>query len=141
MESWIMDARYAARRLLRRPLYALLSVLTLALGIGGIASVYGIARPILLDPLPYKAEEGLAAFWPSQTGKGADMVNAMPKYIGSNTLSGDLQWNAALLEGDLEDLVPKRFTNPGQRPSLCPARTSAFPLEVSSKPPKTAKRP
>jgi len=63
MESWIMDARYAARRLLRRPLYALLSVLTLALGIGGIASVYGIARPILLDPLPYKAEEGLAAFW------------------------------------------------------------------------------
>ena len=52
MESWIMDARYAARRLVRRPLYALLSVLTLALGIGGTAAVYAIARPILLDPLP-----------------------------------------------------------------------------------------
>ena len=39
MESWIMDARYAARRLVRRPLYAFLSVMTLALGIGGTASV------------------------------------------------------------------------------------------------------
>src|SRR4029078_11346528 len=63
MESWIMDTRYAARRLVRRPLYALLSVLTLALGIGGTASVYAIARPILLDPLPYRAEKELAAFW------------------------------------------------------------------------------
>ena len=63
MESWIMDARYAARRLVRRPLYAFLSILTLALGIGGTAAVYGIARPILLDRLPYAAEEQLAQFW------------------------------------------------------------------------------
>ena len=35
------------------------------------------------------------------------MVNAMPKYVGSNTLSGDLEWNASLLEGDLEDVIPK----------------------------------
>ena len=63
MESWIMDVRYAARRLVRRPLYAFLSVLTLALGIGGTAAVYGIARPILLDRLPYAAEEQLATFW------------------------------------------------------------------------------
>jgi hypothetical protein len=63
MESWIMDVRYAARRLVRRPLYALLSIITLALGIGGTAAVYGIARPILLDRLPYAAEEGLVTFW------------------------------------------------------------------------------
>ncbi|HUQ79846.1 MAG TPA: permease prefix domain 2-containing transporter, partial [Gemmatimonadaceae bacterium] len=63
MESWIMDVRYAARRLVRRPLYACLSILTLALGIGGTAAVYGIARPILLERLPYSAEEGLATFW------------------------------------------------------------------------------
>jgi dihydrofolate reductase len=39
-----------------------------------------------------KTYEGLAGYRPSQTGKWADMVNAMPKYVGSNTLSGDLQW-------------------------------------------------
>ena len=35
------------------------------------------------------------------------MVNAMAKYVGSSTLSGDLEWNATLLEGDLEDSIPK----------------------------------
>ncbi len=54
-----------------------------------------------------KTYEGLAGYWPSQSGKWADMVNPMPKYVGSNTLSGDLEWNATLLEGDLEDSVPK----------------------------------
>ena len=51
--------------------------------------------------------EGLAGYWPSQTGRWADMVNALPKYVGSRTLSGDLEWNATLLAGDLEDSIPK----------------------------------
>ena len=34
-------------------------------------------------------------------------VNALPKYVGSTKLSGDLEWNATLLEGDLEDSIPK----------------------------------
>ena len=48
-----------------------------------------------------KTYEGLAGYWPSQAGKWADMVNPMPKYVGSNTLSGELAWNATLLEGGL----------------------------------------
>ena len=54
-----------------------------------------------------KTFEGLAGFWPSQTGRWAEMVNAMPKYVGSTTLSGDLEWNGTLLEGDLEDSIPR----------------------------------
>ena len=54
-----------------------------------------------------KTYEGLAGYWPSQTGKWADMVNAMRKYVGSNTLSGALEWNATLLEGSVEDAIPK----------------------------------
>ncbi len=54
-----------------------------------------------------KTYEGLAGYWPSQIGAWADMVNALPKYVGSNTLSGDLEWNATLLDGDLADSIPK----------------------------------
>jgi dihydrofolate reductase len=54
-----------------------------------------------------KTYEGLAGYWPSQTGTWADMVNGLRKYVGSNTLSGDLEWNATLLEGDLEESIPK----------------------------------
>ena len=54
-----------------------------------------------------KTYEGLAGYWPSQSGKWADMVNALPKYVGSTTLSGDLEWNATLLDSDLETSLPK----------------------------------
>ena len=54
-----------------------------------------------------KTFEGLAQYWPDKSGKWADMVNAMPKYVGSTTLSGELGWNATLLEGELEDSIPK----------------------------------
>jgi dihydrofolate reductase len=52
-----------------------------------------------------KTFEGLAAYWPGQTGKWADMVNALPKYVASNSLSGELEWNATLLRGGLEDSI------------------------------------
>ena len=54
-----------------------------------------------------KTYEGLAGYWPSQSGTWADMVNPLPKYVGSTTLSGELEWNATLLEGKLEDAIPK----------------------------------
>jgi dihydrofolate reductase len=56
-----------------------------------------------------KTYEGLAGFWPQQpeSDKWAAMVNPLPKYVGSKTLSGDLEWNATLLEGDIETAVPE----------------------------------
>ena len=54
-----------------------------------------------------KTYEGLAGYWPSESGKWADMVNPMPKYVGSKALSGELGWNATLLVGELEDAIPK----------------------------------
>ena len=54
-----------------------------------------------------KTYEGLAGYWPSQTGRWADMVNGLPKYVGSTTLSGELDWNASLLEDDIEESVPR----------------------------------
>lgn len=61
--SWISDARYAVRRLRTRRAYTLLAVLTLALGIGGSAAVFGVARPLLLDPLPYAHADEVGTLW------------------------------------------------------------------------------
>jgi dihydrofolate reductase len=54
-----------------------------------------------------KTFEGLAGYWPSETGRWADMVNALPKYVGSTTLSRDLPWNGTLLDGRLEESIPR----------------------------------
>ena len=65
MQHWLADVRFAARRLRTRPAYTLLAVLTLALGIGGTAAIFGIARPIILDPLPYANADEVLTFWGS----------------------------------------------------------------------------
>jgi len=61
--TWIADAHYSVRRLSKRPAYALLAVLTLALGVGGTASTYGIVRGVLFDPLPYAHAREVGVFW------------------------------------------------------------------------------
>ena len=62
-ESWIMDFRYAARRLRRRPTYALLAVITLALGAGGTAAIFSVVRTLLLEPLPIAQEQQVGVLW------------------------------------------------------------------------------
>ena len=54
-----------------------------------------------------KTYEGLAGYWPGQSGKWADRINRWRKWVGATTLSGELEWNATLLEGDIGDAIPK----------------------------------
>ena len=57
-----------------------------------------------------KTYEGLAAVWPHlgdnpMMGRFAERINSMPKYVASRTLTGPLEWNATLLEGDIVKAV------------------------------------
>src|ERR671919_2568866 len=54
-----------------------------------------------------KTYEGLAAYWPTQEGPWADMLNPMPKVVASRTLSEPLEWNARLLRGELGEAVQR----------------------------------
>jgi putative ABC transport system permease protein len=54
------DLRYGVRSALRAPLFSLLAVLTLALGIGANAAVFGVVKSVLLDALPYRDADRLA---------------------------------------------------------------------------------
>ncbi|HEU4631225.1 MAG TPA: ABC transporter permease [Gemmatimonadaceae bacterium] len=47
------DVRFGVRSALRSPLFTLLAVVTLALGIGANAAVFGVVKSVLLDALPY----------------------------------------------------------------------------------------
>ena len=54
-----------------------------------------------------KTYEGLAEYWPTQEGPWADVINPMPKFVVSRTLSEPLDWNARLLQGELGEAVSR----------------------------------
>jgi len=59
----VQDVRYALRLLLRAPGFALVSILTLALGIGANTAIYSVVRSALLAPLPFADPDRLAVVW------------------------------------------------------------------------------
>ena len=53
------DLRFGVRSALRSPVFSLLAIVTLALGIGANAAVFGVVKSVLLDALPYSSPDRL----------------------------------------------------------------------------------
>jgi dihydrofolate reductase len=52
-----------------------------------------------------KTYEGLAGYWPTQSGPWADLLNPMRKFVASRSHLSNLEWNATGIEGDAVDGV------------------------------------
>ena len=100
LTTWIADARYAARRLRARPSYTLLAVLTLALGIGGTAAVYGIARPLIFDPLPYANAEEVGTFWMNGSWTEEEFLHLRGRFPGFREVAAHRPGDVTFREGD-----------------------------------------
>ena len=57
MVTLVQDTRYALRTLRRRPAYTVVSAVTLALGIGATAAIFGVVDGMLFRPLRYPNPE------------------------------------------------------------------------------------
>src|ERR1700733_11078296 len=63
IRSLIADLRFAVRQMLRNPGFALVTTLTLSLGIGAITAIFSAVNPILFEPLPYPHADHLMMLW------------------------------------------------------------------------------
>jgi predicted permease len=59
LENGWGDVRYACRRLRRDPAFTLVSVLSIALGIGATTAVFSVIHAVLISPYPYRDADRL----------------------------------------------------------------------------------
>ena len=85
------DVRYAARALRRSPLFALISVLSIAIGVGATTSIVTLANALLLRPAPGVGHpERLVTIGRTQDGRGFDNFSypTFLDYRSAKSLSG-----------------------------------------------------
>ncbi|WP_109488797.1 ABC transporter permease [Occallatibacter savannae] len=66
------------RRLFRAPLFTSIILITLSIGIGANAVVFGVVDGVLLKPLSYPQPDQLIGLWHSASGIGFDELNMAP---------------------------------------------------------------
>jgi putative ABC transport system permease protein len=62
------DLGFAVRSLLRAPGFAVIAVLTLAIGIGSNAAIFGVVKSVLMEPLPYGEPDRVVTIWSQWNG-------------------------------------------------------------------------
>ena len=66
-DSIVADVKLALRQFSRAPLFAVLTIATLALGIGINSAMFGVVQAVLLRPLPYADAGALVQIWSDNT--------------------------------------------------------------------------
>jgi putative ABC transport system permease protein len=74
METVIQDLRYAIRALLKKPLFAAIAIITLALGIGANTAIFSVVNGVLLRPLPFSQPERLMMVYNTSGKEDQDSV-------------------------------------------------------------------
>jgi len=126
------DLRYALRGLRRQPLFTLVAVLTLAVGIGANTAIFSLLYQVLLRPLPYADADRLVFIWNSYPlGNLPQASVSIPDYLDRKTQATAIedatlfaQRSVSLADGGSPEQVralrvtPSFFSTLGREPLL-----------------------
>ena len=128
----MQDIRYALRALARNPVFTLVVVLTLTLGIGANTTIFSLLHQVLLRPLPYADADRLVFIWNTYPQMGLPQASvSIPDYLDRKNEAPAVE-DATLFTGrslSLADdgrpeqlralrVTPSFFSTLGRQPSL-----------------------
>jgi predicted permease len=100
VNSTTSQLRQIVRRLWRAPVFTIVTLITLAAGVGANIAVFSVVDGVLLKPLPYPHAESLVGVWHTAPGLNLDDVNMAPSnyfiYRDQNRVFEDI----GMYEGD-----------------------------------------
>ncbi|MGD2123728.1 MAG: hypothetical protein PVJ76_18405, partial [Gemmatimonadota bacterium] len=80
MEQILLNARYAFRRLLKTPLFTIVAILSMALGIGANTAVISLVNAVLIRDIPYEEVGELVDLYTETPGL-AYSPSSYPDYV------------------------------------------------------------
>ena len=101
MNSFWQDLRFGFRLLIKNPIFALVAIVTLALGIGANTAIFSVVDAVLLRPLPYPQADRLVFLWETMESQGVAISGAaLPNYHGWRDQNQSFDGLAGFYYGD-----------------------------------------
>ena len=103
LEMLLQDFKYAIRTLGKKPGFAIITILTLAIGIGANAAIFSAVRAVLLRPLPFPDPQQLVQIYSTTKARpqGPGGAVSPPDYVDWRKDSSSFTEMAALSAGSI----------------------------------------
>jgi putative ABC transport system permease protein len=118
------DVRHSVRRMLARPGFTAVAILTLALGIGANTAIYSVVRSVLLNPLPFPDPDRLVMIWE------ADATNPADTYIVSAPNYQEFSRLKAFEQSGIWEFQSFNFSGDGEAERVPGVRVSASTFQM-----------
>jgi putative ABC transport system permease protein len=98
METLIQDIKYGLRMLGKKPGFAAMAIVALALGIGANSAIFSVVNGVLLRPLPYTDPDRLVWVWDTQP-QLTTAPTSLPDFLDWRDQNQSFEHMAAFVQG------------------------------------------